>query len=384
MEGNRRLTVINLMFDPELAKDTILYRAFTQLNKNHVETIPKMLNCVVMDKSNALIWINRKHSNRLKGAGTEHWSSIAKARADVAQGISRPDLDVLKFVLTNPSIDQSLKNKLTKSKFKLTTLGRFIGSKEFQETIGLVIENGNILSNCDNGWLQGLLTDIVTTIATGERAGEKFTERNIDNEKDLKIFVNKIVADHPEKRESDRKWIVTGNSKVVFDSHKQPKTPSIKTTPSTENRRNLVPKKFTLNLPDGKINNIFKELKKLDVSDFRNAVSILFRVFLELSVDHFLKSQNSFRESDNEKPRLSKKLEIAIDLLEKNGTVTKKDARLMKTQFTANDSPLATHMLHAYVHSTWMNATPDILKSTWDNAQLMIELIWATVNADQK
>jgi hypothetical protein len=61
---------------------------------------------IAPDRKTALLWANRKHSNGLAGVGTEHWTSMAKARADVDQGIARPGLDVVEFVMTNPRLNE--------------------------------------------------------------------------------------------------------------------------------------------------------------------------------------------------------------------------------------------------------------------------------------
>ncbi len=69
------------------------------------------------------------------------------------------------------------------------------------------------------------------------------------------------------------------------------KTAKSKTTPSTEDQENLIPKGFKLELPAGKINDIFVELKKLNVVTYRHSVSVLFRVFFEFTLDEFIKKR---------------------------------------------------------------------------------------------
>lgn len=154
IEGNRRLTAINLMLHPELAKDTPVYAGFSKLNKKHADAIPKVLDCVIApNKSDALIWINRKHANGLEGAGTEHWSAMAKARADAEQGIPRPDLDAVNFVLTDPKLDPKLRTLLEGAGFNLTTLTRLVTTKELQEGLGMTLEAGKLISTFKKEWV---------------------------------------------------------------------------------------------------------------------------------------------------------------------------------------------------------------------------------------
>ncbi len=380
VEGNRRLTAINLLLDPELAKGTLIHKAFAKLSKQHADAIPKVLNCVIApNKKSALIWINRKHANGLEGAGTEQWASMAKARADAEQGIPRPDLDVVNFVLTNPHIDQELRTHLEGSRFNLTTLNRLITTTELQNATGLILDKGRLISQYGSDWLQKVLTDLITTITTGERAGEKFTERKIDKNDDRKKFVEKLVADYPGKKKTREAWIVAGHPKVIAITTKASHTPSVKATPSTEDQPNLIPKKFKLELPAGKINDIFIELKKLDVVAHRHAASVLFRVFYELSVDSFLKSQNSMP-AQGKKDSLLDKLNLAIGLLESQKLMNKKELASTKTELSDKHSLLSPVTLNAYVHSEWMNPEPLRLKITWNNAQHMIDRIWRSIN----
>lgn len=379
VEGNRRLTAINLLLDPELAKGTLVYKAFSGLNKKHADAIPKVLNCVIApNKSAALVWINRKHANGLEGAGTEAWTAMAKARADVEQGIPRPDLDVVDFVLGNPSVDDGLRAHLEGAGFSLTTLQRLVTTKELQDATGLTLDNGELVSNYDRDWLKKVLTDLVMTIANGERAGVKFTERNIDSQEKRKAFVADLVADHPEKKKTSKAWIVSGSPKTVPVAYKPSKISGAKGTPSTDDQPNLIPKKFKLELPAGKINDVFVELKKLDVVMHRHAVSVLFRVFYELSVDSFLKSQNSMP-AQGKKDSLLDKLNLAIELLESSNFMSKKELAGIKTELSDKNSLLSPVTLNAYIHSEWMNPDPLRLKITWNNAQLMIERVWQSV-----
>lgn len=386
VEGNRRLTAISLLLDPELSKDTPVYKAFSGLRKKHKEAIPKVLNCVIApNKASALVWINRKHANGLEGAGTEPWTAMAKARADVAQGILRPDLDVVNFVLGNPTIDEKLRTHLEGAGFNLTTLQRLITTKELQAATGLALDNGELISSYDKEWLQKVLTDLVTTIAKGERAGVKFTERSIDSQDKRQAFVDDLVAEHLGKKKARETWIVAGNPKAISSTVKlQKPSTSVKGTPSTEDQPNLIPKKFKLELPAGKINDVFVELKKLDVVSHRHAVSVLFRVFYELTIDNFLKSQAAMP-AYGKKDTLLDKLNLSIELLEKQSLMNKKELATTKTELSDKNSLLSPVTLNAYVHSEWMNPDPIRLKITWNNAQLMIERIWLSVNkAGQK
>jgi hypothetical protein len=146
IEGNRRITTINLLLDPELAKGHSIHKAFVKLGKAS-DSIPKVIYCsIAPTKKDALHWADRKHANGLGGAGTEPWTAMAKARADADRGEPAPALDVVNFVLTNKDLDAGVRSQLEGSKFNLTTLERLVTTKELQEGLGLSLDEGKIKS----------------------------------------------------------------------------------------------------------------------------------------------------------------------------------------------------------------------------------------------
>lgn len=382
IEGNRRITAINLMLKPDLAENTALHAAFKRLNKKHADAIPMVLDCVIApNKKAGLIWINRKHANGLEGAGTEPWSSMAKARADAEQGIPRPDLDAVNFVLTNSKLDSSLREFLEGSKFNITTLERLLTTKETQAALGFSVQEGKLISDENKDWLKAVLTDVVTIIATSEHNGEKFTERDIDNQDKRTAFAASVISNHPKKKKEDKPWVVTGkpaSSKPQPSKQEKPKKPI---TPSTEDQPNLIPRKFKLSLPSGKVNDIFIELKKLDVTTYRHSVAVLFRVFFELTLDAYIAKHSVALPTDGKgRPvdKLATRLAKVVEHTKGTNLLTEKELKPIQIAISDPHSLVAPDTLNAYVHSPWLNPDPDRLKVMWTNVQLFIERLWTS------
>lgn len=382
VEGNRRLTAISLMLEPELANGTPIHRAFLKLNKNHSDAIPKVIDCVIApNREAARTWIDRKHANGLDGAGTEHWSAMAKARADADAGIPRPDLDVVNFILNTPNVDDKLRTHLEGGSFNLTTLQRLVTTSELQSAAGFSLQEGKLIAESEKDWLQKVLADLVTTIWHGKRGNEKFTERNIDSQEKREAFVNQLIGDHPGKKKAKQAWVVTGNAKVSSIKTKAEKTSSTRGTASTEEQVNLIPKKYRIALPSGKINDIFIELKKLDVTSYRHSVSVLFRVFIELSLDDYINKHEIQLPTDkngNVNDKLSVRLSKVVEHVKNNNLMTQKELKPVDVATGAPNSLLAPDTLNSYVHSRWMNPDPLDLKLAWANIQLFIERLWTS------
>lgn len=380
VEGNRRLTAIMLLLDPELASGTPIHKAFVRLNKAKNDSIPKVLDCVIAPhKAAARTWIDRKHANGLEGAGTEHWSATAKARADVDAGIARPDLDVLDFVQTDPTLDEKLRLHLEGGGFNLSTLQRLITTRELQAAAGFELKGGKLEASTDRAWLQKVLGDVVTTIYSGKHKGVKFTERSIDTPERREAFAAEIVESHPGRKKSSSAWTISGSAKQTSVKVKPAKIPTDKGTVSTEEQANLIPKKYRLDLPSGKINDIFIELKKLDVVAYRHSISVLFRVFIELTLDSYISKHSLSLPKDgrgNTIDKLSVRLSSVLDHVKETSLLTKKQLKPVEVAISDPNSLLATDTLNAYVHSPWMNPDPLQLKLGWVNIQPFIEALW--------
>ena len=378
LEGNRRITALQLLLKPELCEGTPVHAAFKKLNKNYADSIPKVMECVIVPNRKAgLVWINRKHQSGLEGAGTEPWSAMAKARADVDEGIARPDLDAVNFVLTNPDLDPAVRKSLEGAQFNITSLKRLVETKDVQQVAGFSLQEGKLVSEYDRGRIQGILSEIVTVIATGKKTdGQPFTVRHIDSKDEREEFISSIAEKHPKKKKTNQPWRISGAPAPV---KKKPQTQRSKGTASTEEQPNLIPRKFKLELPAGKINDIFVEIKELDVTKRRHAVSVLFRVFFELTLDDYITKHGVTLSKDNKgnvKTFLLHKLNVVMEHAKASSLLSEKELKPISMAVGDRHSFLSPETLNAYVHSQWMNPEPLQLKITWANVQFFVERLW--------
>jgi len=381
IEGNRRITAIHLMLKPELAEGTSIHTAFKRLNIDHSDSIPKVIECVIApNKKAGFVWIERKHLSGMEGAGTEPWQAMAKARADEEEGIARADLDAVNFVLSNPNLPSQLRATLQGSKFPITTLRRLVDSKEMQQSVGISVQKGRLISDQDKGRVQAILTDIIEIVAVGKHKGQKFTERSIDSREDREKFIGEIAAKHP-KKSAPQHWQIGGSPVNVKKREGKAKKP----TPSTEEQPNLIPRPFKLELPSGKINDIFVELKTLDVVRYRHSVSVLLRVFFEMSLDDYIKKHGIQLATDKKgylKDTLLDKLNAVTGHAKTSKLLSDKELKPIFMAIGNKNSFLSPETLNAYVHSTWMNPDPLQLKLSWGGGQLFLERLWTSKKSD--
>lgn len=384
VEGNRRLTALKLLLKPDLAKGTTLYNSFKLLQKSHEVEIPTKIYCTVLEsKKEALIWIDRKHSNSLGGKGTEQWNAMSKARSDIDQGINHPEIEILDWIMEDENIQLNVAEKIENNEFNITTLERLIYDNYVQEKLGIKIQNRELFLSSDEKELFPILSEIVTIIALGEDKNGKFTVRKIDSSENIKFFIDELLSENSTIDTSKplKKVILTkrnsnnlknnSNSSTPLTASKPANTKSQTTTP-IDKQKTLIPSKFSVQIPAGKINDLFNELKKLDVNTYRNVTAVAFRVFLEHSVDHYIKTSSIHVA----KEQLIHKLISIRDHLLSNHLIDKNQLKTLNTVISDTNSICSTETLNAYVHNPLLPIDALTLKLAWQKIEFLMEIIW--------
>jgi len=374
VEGNRRVAAIKLVTQPDLAADTTWHNAFKRLHKLSPGQVPKKITCkIAISKEEAFPWIQRRHDTGLKGAGLEPWSTIATYRAHAAQGKSAPEYDALEFVLAHGQLDPDVEERVMGQDFPITNLKRILDSAYVSDELQLDRGDPSLSTTANKKWVLSMLREIVTIISREEHPdGKPFAVKDIYDAADQKRFFNKIVARYPKPARSTKRWIINATSNVadaeyVHATKKKPHRP-------TSERKKLIPKNTNVRPPMGRANDILHELRRLEVENFRNAVSVLFRVFLEFSVEAYMDRRSVPGVTNADK--LSKKLQVVAQHMEDNGIMGKKELHAVNKAASDPNSLFSTVTLNAYVHNVNFYPSASELKTSWDNLEPFIEKLW--------
>lgn len=367
IEGNRRVAAMKLATQPDLAADTTWHNAFKRLHKTLPGQLPTEVRCIVAsNKEDAFIWIERRHDTGLKGAGLESWSTIAKYRAAAARGRSAPEFDVLEFTLAQGRLDPDVEERVMGQDFPLTNLKRLVDSKFISDQLELDHGEKTLTTTANKKWVLSVLREMVTSIAR-----EEFNVRDIYTAADQKKYFNKIVSKHPKPAKSARRWEINAETSVNGEREapkkKKPNRP-------TSERKKLIPSNCPVRPPVGRANDIYHELRRLEVENYRNSVSILLRVFLEFSIEAYIdrRGVTSVHAGD----KLSKKLLKVADHMETNNIMDKKELHAVRKAGNDANSLFSTVTLNAYVHNVNFYPSASELKTSWDNLEPFIEKLW--------
>lgn len=234
----------------------------------------------------------------------------------------------------------------------------------------------------------------------------KFTIKIRDEEKFqsyIKAMVEYLIA-HPElsSRKMDNKnfsleelknyGFDTSNS---TDEKSDPKVEdanneifgSTQENPPSSLEKYLIPKNISLSINSTKINNIYRELKySLPINNSRkavpNAVGVLFRVFLEISIDYFIEKVEIEMPKDTR--GIGKKIEKICKYMETEKIASKKQLEDIETVFRDKDHLLYIKNFHAYIHSSRVQPTTSDLKTQWTNLQDFFIILWKHLEDQNK
>jgi hypothetical protein len=319
-------------------------------------------------------WIHQRHIGADEGRGIVDWSTIASRRFKGRD----PALQALDFVLEHADLTVDQKD-LVAGKFPLTTLDRLLSTPSVRTTIGFDIDKGKLLTKLPAQEAIKPLKRIVLDLAEKTVNVTKLKSKEQQNE-----YVSKFkAADRPDfSKKKDAATAIEVMTEKDFAASHAPASKRLRVgRPSP--RTTLVPRSYKLKVTVPKIAGIYEELRSLQLAKHKHAISVLFRVFLEMSVDEYLvtvaKSPLTFTNPKGghiSEKKLAAKVKEAVDDLVKKGAGVAKDFLGVTKGTSDPNHPFSIDTLHAYIHNRHFSPTDSQLATAWDNAQFFFEKIW--------
>lgn len=375
LEGNRRLAALRILANPTvldgLTIATALKRSFDKLAKRFERSSVEPLSCFeVDDRVAGNMWIQLRHTGQNGGRGIVDWSGVAASRFRGQD----PALQALEFVRTHGDLDDAQKEQLD-DRFPITTLDRLLSSREVRQELGFDVKNGKLLSGLPAEELMKPLRGMVLDLA--ER---RINVSTVKNREDRAKYLQKFdSANKPDLSKVGKVRAIEGIGANDFKSRNS--APRKKPTTDPSARRTLVPRRARLSVTDNRTAEIFRELGKLKIDEARNAIAVLFRVFLELSVDHYMERHalpQQYVDPKNGRTiekNLKLKVQDVVDHLVANGGNRKDYAGVIRG-LSVTHSPLYIDLLNAYVHNRFTTPQSQDLVACWNDSQRLFEGIW--------
>lgn len=378
LEGNRRITTLKILNNPTLISTsfTSLLNRFKKLsdkfNDNPIHKIP----CIVFEKEEeAMKWIKLKHTGENDGVGTVGWDAQQKARYEErVEGKASYALQVIEHLKNDPEFDEELKSKL--SRLRSSNLQRLLTDPHVRKAIGISITDGKVTTNFSSDEIRKPLAKIVQDLTR-----EDFTVKEIYYKEDREKYIEAFQPlDFPNGSDDIEAWELNGKNyqKSIHgnDSENTTSDKKQKTLPLSTNRKKLIPSTCAISINEKRVNKIYRELKTIDVNEFENAVAVLFRVFIELSVDTIVEVKQLPCTSNDS---LAKKVGEVVKYLKANTNITEQQLSPVNTSLSNKNSFLSMVTFNQYVHNKHQYPSPKELKITWDGLEPFILKLWQTV-----
>jgi len=370
LEGNRRLAALRVLEAPDLFKDSLESKLLDRLRKLGTQyqrsPITQVYCIVAKDRDEADPWITIRHNGQNGGAGVVDWVPDQKARYGARSGRAVGfHTRILNFLQEGGHLSSSERKQVP-----TTTLERMLKSPAIRQVVGFDVEKGgHVRFLVDEKDAIRALMQIINDLISGETKVQ-----NVYTKEQRTKYAQEFPA---ALKAQQTKAIDSGNDPVV-PTH-QPsavlgaKRSTVRIIPP---RAKLIPSECFLRVKDGRVKSIEIELRSLLLEDYPNAVAVLFRVFLELSVDYYRKHTLK-RDQYAVKAHLADKLLDVVGDLETKGALTKWEANPVRTAAQKNSFFVpSVVMMHEVIHNLHQNPSPTDLRAQWDSLQPFIIAIW--------
>jgi len=395
LEGNRRLTSYKILANPELINDkhSKLKQKVLALNKESHITNDFKLECLVSsEKSDCFRYIDRKHDN---GNNEVNWQQPERENYSYRRGNANYTTK-LRLALTNYlrelDLPEEIKNTVI-GKGYITNLYRLTTTGPAREKFKISLNEDGSLAFDTGSEFKLKLKFIVLELFENKEVNGQSISRAYNKTPQIKNYLDTIPADSKviqEKVKDLKKKDLFGKESITKPEKSKSKNTSIppkKILPKSTDRTYLIPKNCRITISQNKINDIYRELRdNLILNDSTgsvpNAVGVLFRVFLEISLDEYAeKNMKMFKREDT----IKQKIPWVINSLKDKGYDAKTFKEINKVGSAKNEkSFLSIERFHEYVHSKTVQPSPKELKTKWDLLQPFFELLWDDLNKRKK
>lgn len=385
LEGNRRVTTIKLLNNPDIAPNELWKKKFKAILSKSYSPI-RELSCIYYpNPEDAYHFIEIKHMGEANGAGIVQWDSEQKARhakrLNKKKGPQRA-LELLEHVRTSELYDKETKDA-AHSGFPITTLDRMISDVEFRDFLGLGINSeGRVVYSIDPEEARKPISKIIKDFGSGLMNVRDVINKEM-REKYKSEFSSEAIPDL-RKRLVDPICI-----EGCLEMNEPAKRPPRYQLPA--NRKYVILPGINIPIDPTRFNRqkrIYDELRKLPLKDrngntcFPNAAVLLIRVFLETSIDTYIDAiglQSPNLNNGWKDISLVEKIKFVLKDIESKGKIDAGKAKVIKKMYSDPNRLYYPGSLNDYVHNRFQLASPSEIVDFWDSYQELFISIYTSM-----
>lgn len=343
-DGNRRVTCLKLLRNPDRAPSAELREYFAELAAGAV--IPNRLTCQVEEDRNLIDNILfRRHTGSQRGVGQLDWNDRAKLNfvERTGQGGSiNVAAEVERFLAEV--------ERLPEGNIPWSTLTRLLSSEEFRNRVGVSTAGRRFKLTHEDGAVIEVLHRI-----TSDLANQVITLGHLWNNKGKRAYLNRLEEEGILPREDER----LGEPEDVGAARRQPRPRQPGARPPQTTFIPADAPHIQWIATQQRIRAIWEELRALSLREQPNAVSALMRILVELSVESYI-AEHRLQVPDN----LSRKVGAVTTHLHKREIIDRAYFDELE-RMRLNDQLISIASMQRYIHSPDFAPMENELRAYW-------------------
>lgn len=375
LEGNRRTLALKALETPTIVQSALApgdFKKLVALSARFASDPVEEVECALyetQEEPQAIAFVISRHGGAQDGAGLVEWDSDEKDRFLARHGATARRAysgQVLEFV---DEVDGPSASKTRIS----TTLQRLLNSSKIRDKLGLEVVDGELVSQYPKAEVAKGLRKIVDDLRS-----QRMRVPDLYDDKQRQAYITTFTAD--ELPDTNSKMTSPARLSELPKGNVTPVAPKPKQKKSTKAkvpRTSVAASDAKINPTPQRLNSIYNELVTLNADQYPNAGSVLFRVFVELSVDDYIVRHTLMSEQDRRKHPLAKRMKAVNDHLLAASAIEKQlHTTIEQVSNTTHGLAAGLSTLNQYVHNSYSFPKPSELRLSWDELQPFLEAIW--------
>jgi len=403
VEGNRRLAALKLLINPDLAP-AIKVSRFKELSKRaQAAEMQKVRIIIAPSREAAYVLLLNKHTQ----TAIAKWSLIQQARffkTILDDGMSAVEIskrysvsvggisDFMQMLeMYEVACTLELPEKINESvmdsrNFPASTLQRIYQRTATQKFLGIEFNAAKqLVGKIDKEEFKKGYARIVSDIVGGN-----VDSRIAGDNKKIDLYLGEISGSKPDHKKHGK--FTAGD--LLSNQAALPSKPVVAAPVKKHHAVSpaLIPRNFKCTLDSSRIEDVFWELRKLKINDYPNAVSVLLRTLLEMSLLHYMQRTGAL---DNLLIKAREKVAKKNQALPKDwspslhqmmGHITNDNSSLqmeplarkaINTLLSTGVSIYSADFLNAFVHNKFVIPTEAQLRGFWEQLEPIFRLTLA-------
>lgn len=386
LEGNRRVTAVKLLNNPDLAPTKQWQSRFAKARQSRYSAI-KDIPCVLFDdEETAFYFIELRHLGESGGAGVVPWESEQKARHDLRvhrKSRHHKALAVLDFVRNGEGVDSETKG-LAGEGFPITTLDRVLSDESFRSFLGLSLApDGEICFRIEPRQAMKPIAKVIRDFGSGKKNVRDVINRE-QREQYKNTFGGDSVPDHT-KILGKAVPVAKGDTSLPGEARKGSREGKYYGNP--HDRKYVVIPGTNLPIDPKRFNRarrVLDELKKVEIKDrhskphFTNAGILLLRLFLEMSTDLYIQEHKLSHPSPTgwKNISLTERAKAVLHDLEQKQALNNQELKAINKALSDPNKVSNPNSLNDYAHNPHQIPNPHDLFDVWDTYTKFFLSLW--------